>query len=80
MTARAQIIGGYLSPYVRKVVVVLDLKGIAYEVDPIGPFYGRDRFSLIANRGLSPALKCAAVSKATLPAKLWAPTAILLWL
>ena len=48
MTARAQIIGSYLSPYVRKVLVVLDLKGIPYEVDPIVPFYGSDRFSLIS--------------------------------
>lgn len=34
--------------YVRKVLVVLDLKGIPYEVDPIIPFYGSDRFSLIS--------------------------------
>lgn len=39
------IIGSYLSPYVCKVVVCLELKGIAYEVDPIVPFYGNDRFS-----------------------------------
>jgi glutathione S-transferase len=29
MEQRAQIIGSYLSPYVRKVLVVLDLKGIS---------------------------------------------------
>src|SRR5271163_2341663 len=40
-----QIIGSYLSPYVRKVLVVLDLKGVAYEIDPIVPFYGNDHFS-----------------------------------
>jgi glutathione S-transferase len=39
------IVGSYLSPYVRKVLVCLELKGIAYEVDPIVPFYGNDRFS-----------------------------------
>jgi len=39
------IIGNYLSPYVRKVLVCLELKGLAYEVDPIVPFYGDDRFS-----------------------------------
>lgn len=38
MAQRVQIIGSYLSPYVRKVLVVLDLKGIAYEIDPIVPF------------------------------------------
>jgi glutathione S-transferase len=43
-----QIIGSYLSPYVRKVLVVLDLKGIAYEIDPIVPFFGDDRFSRIS--------------------------------
>ena len=43
------VVGSYLSPYVRKVLVCLELKGIAYEVDPIVPFYGDDRFS-----GLSP--------------------------
>jgi glutathione S-transferase len=30
MTQRVQIIGSYLSPYVRKVLVALDLKGILY--------------------------------------------------
>jgi glutathione S-transferase len=45
MTQRVQIIGSYLSPYVRKVLVVLDLKGIPYEIDPIVPFFGNDRFS-----------------------------------
>ena len=39
------IVGSYLSPYVRKVLVCLELKGIPYEVDPIVPFYGNDRFS-----------------------------------
>jgi len=39
------IIGSYLSPYVRKVLACLELKGIPYEVDPIVPFYGNDRFS-----------------------------------
>ena len=39
------IVGSYLSPYVRKVLVCLELKGISYEVDPIVPFYGNDRFS-----------------------------------
>ena len=48
MTQRVQIIGSYLSPYVRKVLVVLDLKGISYEIDPIVPFFGNDRFSQIS--------------------------------
>lgn len=42
------IVGSYLSPYVRKVLVCLELKGIAYEVDPIVPFLGDDRFSTLS--------------------------------
>jgi glutathione S-transferase len=45
---RVQIIGSYLSPYVRKVLVCLDLKGVAYEIDPIIPFMGDDRFSRLS--------------------------------
>ncbi|MGO9450735.1 MAG: glutathione S-transferase family protein [Candidatus Binataceae bacterium] len=48
MEKLTQIIGSPLSPYVRKVLVVLDLKGIAYEIDPIVPFFGNDRFSQIS--------------------------------
>lgn len=42
------IIGSYLSPYVRKVLVALHLKGIAYEIDPITPFMGDERFSKLS--------------------------------
>jgi len=45
MAERVRIIGGYLSPYVRKVLVCLHAKGIPYEIDPIVPFMGNDRFS-----------------------------------
>jgi glutathione S-transferase len=44
-TQPVQIIGAYLSPYVRKVLVCLELKGIAYEIDPLTPFMGDDHFS-----------------------------------
>ena len=43
------IIGSYVSPYVRKVLACLNLKGVAFEVDPITPFFGNDEF-----RRLSP--------------------------
>ena len=43
------IIGSYVSPYVRKVLACMNLKGLAYEVDPITPFFGNDEF-----RRLSP--------------------------
>jgi glutathione S-transferase len=42
------IVGSYLSPYVRKVLVFLELKRINYLVDPIVPFYGDDEFSRIS--------------------------------
>jgi glutathione S-transferase len=48
MTNRARIIGSYLSPYVRKVLVFLDLKGLPYEIDPIIPFMGDERFSKLS--------------------------------
>jgi glutathione S-transferase len=43
------IIGSYVSPYVRKVLACMNLKGFDYEVDPITPFFGNDEF-----RRLSP--------------------------
>jgi len=43
-----RIIGSYLSPYVRKVLVCLHVKGIAYEIDPIVPFLGDDRFARLS--------------------------------
>ena len=48
MAKAVRIIGGYLSPYVRKVLVTLHLKGVAYEIDPIIPFMGDDRFSQLS--------------------------------
>lgn len=42
------IVGSYLSPYVRKVLAVLHRKGVAYEIDPITPFMGDDRFSRLS--------------------------------
>ena len=46
--AAVTIIGSYLSPYVRKVLAVLELKGIAYAIDPIVPFFGDERFSRLS--------------------------------
>ena len=43
------VIGSFVSPYVRKVLACLNLKGLEFEVDPITPFYGNDEF-----RRLSP--------------------------
>ncbi len=43
-----QIIGSYLSPYVRKVLAILELKGVSYEIDPIVPFFGNEEFSRLS--------------------------------
>src|SRR5512140_3389985 len=45
---KTRVVGSYLSPYVRKVLVCLDLKGVAYEIDPIVPFYGNDEFARLS--------------------------------
>ena len=41
----ATIIGGPVSPYVRKVLTVCEMKGVPYRLDPIVPFFGSDEFS-----------------------------------
>jgi glutathione S-transferase len=48
MPTPVRIVGSYVSPYVRKVLVVLDLKGVPYEIDPITPFMGDERFSKLS--------------------------------
>ena len=42
------IIGSFVSPYVRKVLACLNLKQVAYEVDPITPFFGNDEFERLS--------------------------------
>jgi glutathione S-transferase len=48
MADPVRIIGSYMSPYVRKVLVCLHTKGVPYEIDPIIPFLGDDRFSQLS--------------------------------
>jgi len=48
MPESVRIIGSPISPYVRKVLVCLETKGIAYEIDPIVPFFGDDRFTQLS--------------------------------
>jgi glutathione S-transferase len=62
MPAPVQIIGSFISPYVRKVLVCLDLKGIAYEIDPIIPFMGDDRFSRLSPLRRIPVFRDARVT------------------
>jgi glutathione S-transferase len=42
------IIGSFVSPYVRKVLAALTLKDVAFEVDPITPFFGNDEFERLS--------------------------------
>jgi glutathione S-transferase len=42
------IIGSFVSPYVRKVLACLNLKGIDYQVDPITPFFGNDEYQRLS--------------------------------
>lgn len=44
----ATVIGGAVSPYVRKVLAVCAIKGIPVRLDPIIPFFGGDRFTAIS--------------------------------
>ena len=48
MSEPLTLIGSYISPYVRKVLVFLELKGIDYRIDPIPPFVGNDAFSQLS--------------------------------
>jgi glutathione S-transferase len=48
VSAPIRIVGSYVSPFVRKVLACLDLKGLAYEIDPIAPFFGDDRFTRLS--------------------------------
>jgi glutathione S-transferase len=43
-----KIIGSYVSPYVRKVLACMALKGLSYEIDPITPFLGGDAFERLS--------------------------------
>ncbi len=48
MPGRMTVIGSFVSPYVRKVLACMELKGLGYEVDPITPFFGGDEFERLS--------------------------------
>ena len=48
MAAPLKIIGSFVSPYVRKVLACMNLKGLEYEVDPITPFFGNDEYQRLS--------------------------------
>lgn len=62
MTERIQVLGSPLSPYVRKVLVCLAEKGLPYELDPLVPFYGDERFSRLSPLRRIPVLRDAGVT------------------
>ncbi|MFN3389185.1 MAG: glutathione S-transferase family protein [Allosphingosinicella sp.] len=43
-----KIVGSYVSPYVRKVLACVRLKGLDYEIDPITAFYGNEEFERLS--------------------------------
>jgi glutathione S-transferase len=44
-----KIIGSYVSPYVRKVLACMALKGVVdFEIDPITPFFGDEEFARLS--------------------------------
>ena len=43
-----KIIGSYVSPYVRKVLACMNLKGLSYEIDPITPFFGNEEYERLS--------------------------------
>ncbi|MEL1264656.1 glutathione S-transferase family protein [Pseudoxanthomonas putridarboris] len=57
MSEPLTIIGNYISPYVRKVLVCLELKGIDYRIDPIAPFVGDEEFSRLSPLRRIPVLR-----------------------
>ena len=48
MSRPLTVIGSFVSPYVRKVLACMNLKGLDYEVDPITPFFGNDEFEALS--------------------------------
>lgn len=48
MSQPIRIVGSFVSPYVRKVLACLYLKGLDYEIDPITPFFGNDQFERLS--------------------------------
>jgi len=48
MIAPLTVIGSFVSPYVRKVLACMNLKGLDYEVDPITPFFGNQEYERLS--------------------------------
>ena len=48
MPPPVRIIGSFVSPYVRKVLACINLTRLAYEIDPITPFFGDAEFERLS--------------------------------
>jgi glutathione S-transferase len=48
MADPALVVGSLISPYVRKVLICCEIKGVPYRVDPLVPFYGNERFDALS--------------------------------
>jgi len=48
VTRPLTVIGSFVSPYVRKVLACMNLKGLDYEVDPITPFFGNEEYERLS--------------------------------
>jgi len=56
VTRPLTVIGSFVSPYVRKVLACMNLKGLDYEVDPITPFFGNEEYERLSPLRRIPAL------------------------
>lgn len=57
-----KIIGNHISPFVRKVLAVCEIKGLPYEVDSIVPFFGSERFGELSPLRRIPVLVDGAIT------------------
>jgi glutathione S-transferase len=71
------VLGASVSPYVRKVRVVLEEKGIAYKLEPISPMQPPDWFREVSPLGRIPVLKDAS-HPATARSRIPRPSALIL--
>src|SRR5262249_22576155 len=53
--------GNHISPFVRKVLAVCEIKGLPYEVDSIVPFFGNERFGRLSPMRRIPVLLDGAI-------------------
>jgi glutathione S-transferase len=56
MSAPVRIVGTPVSPFVRKVLVFLQLKNVPFEIDPLIPFFANDRYRELNPLGRIPLL------------------------